>query len=131
VVAILKCMTIEVGPSVACALQDSHNRSPGGTLSSQAEFKRDASLHDEPGIVRIGRAFEHTTMIMYETQALWLSRNRSAHSASASMIRRARGAFPTIRSSVGVRMSGQTVIARWTTRRRWSRAARRRTARVR
>ena len=40
-VAILKCMTIEVGPSVACALQDSHNRSPGGTLSSQAEFKRD------------------------------------------------------------------------------------------
>ena len=61
-VVILKCMTIEVGPSVACALQDSHNRSPGGTLSSQAEFKRDASLHDEPGIVRIGprvRAHHH------------------------------------------------------------------------
>jgi hypothetical protein len=60
VVANLKCMTIEVGPSVASALQDSHNRSPGGTLSSQAEFRRDASLHHEPGIAPIGRAFEHT-----------------------------------------------------------------------
>jgi hypothetical protein len=35
-----------------------------------------------------------------------------AHSASVSMIPPRTGAFPTIRVSAGVRMSGQTLVAR-------------------
>jgi hypothetical protein len=46
----------------------------------------------------------------YRAAPVAIEKSIRAHSASASMIRRARGAFPTIRISAGVRMSGQTLL---------------------